>query len=198
MVTKKDLFIAVLATFCLTATILMVIPIRSSINSYDPWLDYNDDGKIGLSDLVSLANSYGTTGDPTKQVNVTNWEIDCYHKYSVNIVVDLGNASEGNTEPVTFYVHVTYQEKSVIWVNGSNFYNYAVDGPLGAHPSAHVEVYYLNYTGTPGVFKYVARPFLGYTWLHGTYIQLIGLIDPYNVHPPIYAGEEMVSYTIPP
>jgi hypothetical protein len=73
MVTKKDLVIAVLATFCLTATILMVVPIRSSTNSYDPWLDYNGDGKINLQDLVQFANSYGTTGDPTRNVYVTNW-----------------------------------------------------------------------------------------------------------------------------
>jgi len=41
--------------------------------SYDPWLDYNDDGKISLSDLVMLAQAYGTTGNPAKNVNVTNW-----------------------------------------------------------------------------------------------------------------------------
>jgi hypothetical protein len=69
---KKDLIIAVLATFCLTATIFMVIPIRSSTNPYDPLLDYNHDGKIGLSDLVALALSYGGSGDPQLNVTVTN------------------------------------------------------------------------------------------------------------------------------
>jgi hypothetical protein len=54
---------------------LMFIPMSGSQSTkqYDPWLDYNDDGKISLADLVSLAQSYGTTGDPTKNVNVTNW-----------------------------------------------------------------------------------------------------------------------------
>jgi hypothetical protein len=80
MVTKKDLIIAVLATFCLTATVFMVIPIRSSTNPYDAWIDYNDDGKISLADLSALANSYGTTGDPTKNVNVAN-----LHDYAVQI-----------------------------------------------------------------------------------------------------------------
>jgi hypothetical protein len=78
MVTKKNLVIAVLVTFCLTAIIFMVIPIRSSINPYDPWLDYDENGKINLEDLVRFANSYGTTGDPTKNVNVTN-----LHNYEI-------------------------------------------------------------------------------------------------------------------
>jgi hypothetical protein len=56
---------------------LTFIPMSGSQASkqYDPWLDYNDDGKISLADLVSLAQSYGTTGDPAKNVTVTNWPI---------------------------------------------------------------------------------------------------------------------------
>jgi hypothetical protein len=71
MVTKKDLIIAVLATFCLTVAIFMIMPIKSANNPYDPLLDNNHDGKIGLSDLVQFASSYGTAGDPTINVNVT-------------------------------------------------------------------------------------------------------------------------------
>jgi hypothetical protein len=55
---------------------LMFIPMSGSQSTkqYDPWLDYNDDGKISLADLVSLAQSYGTTGDPTKPVIINhNW-----------------------------------------------------------------------------------------------------------------------------
>jgi hypothetical protein len=78
MVTKKNLVVAVLATFCLTAIVFMVVPIRSSISPYDPWLDYDENGKINLEDLVRFANSYATTGDPTKNVNVTN-----LHDYKV-------------------------------------------------------------------------------------------------------------------
>jgi len=74
MVTKKDLIIAVLVTFCLTVTIFMIMPIKSANNAYDPMLDYYHTGTIGLPDLVKLANSYGTTGDPTMPVNVTNWD----------------------------------------------------------------------------------------------------------------------------
>jgi hypothetical protein len=64
---KKDLIIAILGTFCLTSALFMVLPTRSSTTNgpkYDPWLDFDDDGYIGLSDLVSLAKVYGTTGTP--------------------------------------------------------------------------------------------------------------------------------------
>ena len=73
MVTKKDLIIAVLATFCLTATLFMIIPTRSQ--EYDPWLDTNDDGIIDIEEIYKAALAYGTMGDPTKNVNVTNWPV---------------------------------------------------------------------------------------------------------------------------
>ncbi|MGB9694165.1 MAG: hypothetical protein ACPLYF_04915 [Fervidobacterium sp.] len=74
MASKKDLIIAVLATFCLTATLFTVVPIRSqNTGGYDPWKDLNDDGVIDSTDLGMLGTSWATTGDPTKNVNVTNW-----------------------------------------------------------------------------------------------------------------------------
>jgi hypothetical protein len=72
---RKDLIIAVLVTFCLAVTLFAVIPIKSSSssNAYDPWLDLNDDGVIDPTDLGMLGTSWSTTGDPTKNVNITNW-----------------------------------------------------------------------------------------------------------------------------
>ena len=69
---KKNMIVAIMITFCFTASLCMIIPLRSARNPYDSWLDTDDDGQIGLGDLVLLAQSYGTTGDPTKNVNVTN------------------------------------------------------------------------------------------------------------------------------
>jgi len=40
---------------------------------YNPWCDMDDDGDIDIYDVVEMADRYGTTGDPTKNVNVTNW-----------------------------------------------------------------------------------------------------------------------------
>ena len=76
MTSKKDLIIAVLITFCLTATLFTIIPTRSEQgSSYDPWKDLNDDGVVDSTDLGMLGTSWATTGDPTKNVNVTNWPI---------------------------------------------------------------------------------------------------------------------------
>jgi len=69
MTTKKDLIIAILATFCLTMTLFVVIPTKSASTTdinpeYDPWYDLNDDGRIDILDLVSASHKYGATGMP--------------------------------------------------------------------------------------------------------------------------------------
>jgi len=74
LTTKKDIVIAVLATFCLTATLFLVIPTKSiPTQPYDAWIDINEDGKIGPADFAYFSTIYGATGDSTKNVNVTNW-----------------------------------------------------------------------------------------------------------------------------
>jgi hypothetical protein len=74
MTTKKNLIIVVLATFCLIATLFLIIPTRSQTGGqYDPWVDVNDDGKIDGKDIGTTAWAFGTAGDPTKNVTVTNW-----------------------------------------------------------------------------------------------------------------------------
>jgi hypothetical protein len=72
----KNMIIAIMITFCFTATLLMVIPIRSANNSYDPWIDLNGDGRINMDEVVSTLDAFGTTGDPTRNVNVTNFPLD--------------------------------------------------------------------------------------------------------------------------
>jgi hypothetical protein len=69
MTTKKDLVIAILATFCLTLTLFVVIPTRSASTAYvpgpyNPWADIDDDGRISLYDAVILLYSYGSQGTP--------------------------------------------------------------------------------------------------------------------------------------
>lgn len=57
-------------------------PIRSQTAAqYDPWLDVNDDGKIDGKDIALPALIYGTAGDPTKNVNVTNWPSQLLSNY---------------------------------------------------------------------------------------------------------------------
>jgi hypothetical protein len=59
---RKDIIFAVLTTFCLSALMFAVIPIRSG-SSYDPWMDINDDGKINMWDISYVASVFGTSGE---------------------------------------------------------------------------------------------------------------------------------------
>jgi len=72
MVTKKDLIIAVLCTFCLTSTLFMMTRTTGSpdIGEYDPWIDLNDDGQIDLYDAVTLAGATGSFGTPINKTEL--------------------------------------------------------------------------------------------------------------------------------
>jgi len=70
MVNKKDLIIAVLATFCLTSTLFSIIPTRSSpAKEYNPIADLTGpegipDGRIDMRDIGYVCNLFGATGTP--------------------------------------------------------------------------------------------------------------------------------------
>lgn len=67
---KKRYIITAFLAFCLTATLLVGV---TSSAEYDPWVDLDDSGEIDIFDALTLAGVYGTSGNPTKNVNVTNW-----------------------------------------------------------------------------------------------------------------------------
>jgi len=102
MILKKDLIVAVLATFCLTAILFTAIPIRStpSPSEYDPWIDTNDDGIINYEDLFNLASRYGTFGTP---INKTDLLLELQSKVdSLNAsILDLEARVNALEEPVT-------------------------------------------------------------------------------------------------
>lgn len=65
----KGRYALVLAlVFCLTTTLFIFSGI-----GYDPWVDQDEDGDVDASDLYVLSQEYGTSGDSTKNVSVTNW-----------------------------------------------------------------------------------------------------------------------------
>ena len=74
---KKDLVIVALATFCLTATLFMILPSKSGL-PYDPWADVSgptpgvEDGTINMRDIQYEILHFNTQGDTTKNVRVTN------------------------------------------------------------------------------------------------------------------------------
>jgi hypothetical protein len=107
---KKDLAIAILLTFCLTATLFMIVPTRSQVGQYDPWADINGDGIIDIYDLRSVAALFDTSGDPTKYVNVTNWptlRTTQLFKAAEDATVDAYGAWSSGEIPVDGYSKVT-------------------------------------------------------------------------------------------
>ena len=88
MIGRKDFIILVLVGFFLAVTLYpRTTSSQSSIASaggYDPWIDYNDDGKIDYLDLYMLAKAYGTSGTP---INKTALLLELQYK------VDSLNAS---------------------------------------------------------------------------------------------------------
>lgn len=45
---------------------------QQSGNSYDAWLDYNDDGLIDVYELYQIGQAYGSSGEPTRNVTVSS------------------------------------------------------------------------------------------------------------------------------
>ena len=55
---------------------VLVVSIAANLTGavdYDPWHDVTDDGYGGIDDIVSTAEHFGASGDPTKLCNITNW-----------------------------------------------------------------------------------------------------------------------------
>lgn len=65
---KRRYAFALALVICLTATLFIV-----TSTGYDPWVDQDEDGDVDATDLNVLAGEYGSTGNPTKNVSVTNW-----------------------------------------------------------------------------------------------------------------------------
>jgi predicted RNase H-related nuclease YkuK (DUF458 family) len=88
---KKDLIIAMLAIFCLATVLFTVIPVGSYM-SYDPWLDYNDDGKIDARDVAPVSAAYGAKGTSLDKASIqydSGW-VDITDKCGQDIVITHG------------------------------------------------------------------------------------------------------------
>jgi len=67
LIKRKHALVIALA-FSLTITLFI-----AASTGYDPWVDQDEDGDVDATDLNVLAVEYGSLGDPTKNVSVTNW-----------------------------------------------------------------------------------------------------------------------------
>ena len=127
MTNKKDLIITALLSFCLTATLFGLVPTQSSpVGEYDPWRDINDDGEINILDIASVAQSYGASGNPTKNVTVTNFQsqYSVVHFHSLNVSWQSFNFTFDGDMPLGPYLPVPlrisgyvggYSRMTVLW-----------------------------------------------------------------------------------
>jgi len=107
---KKDLIIAVLATFCLTSTIFMIFPTKSA-EPYNPWADVSGptlgeaDGTINMRDINYEILRFNTFGDTAKNVTIAGRA----NKLAFNVSTFLDTNSAYATEwiPIDGYSKVT-------------------------------------------------------------------------------------------
>jgi hypothetical protein len=123
---RRDVIIAVIATFCLTSTLFMITTSNSQVGEYNPWADYNEDGVIDIFDIVPGAVSFGAEGDSTRNVNVTNWpsviNMSTYPSTGMNI--SLG--------PVTIPPQTTWNFPPIFVDGYKTYYIYGLfSGPYG-------------------------------------------------------------------
>ena len=138
---RKDVIVAVLATFCLTATLFMVTTSKSQsgVGEYNPWADYNGDGTIDIFDIVPGAVSFGSEGDPTKNVNVTNWPLDENGNLRTNMIA----------YPYPLHLNNTTQEITILSIDAEfMYYEQSLEG--GVKMSGNSEfAFCLNPARTP-------------------------------------------------
>jgi hypothetical protein len=183
---KKYLLAILLSSMILALVFCLNVGSQTTM-PYDPWADINDDGIIDIYDLVNMANKYGATGDPTKNVTVTNWPIATNY-----LTVTLNVSGSGGTLPNFLSANETANigGKSVTFTGGGvsggvSFSNYGQDSlGGGTSGSGRIEVYdtggnliasfalplnsmiTVNKVGTIKVYAEAVLPYLG---LPGTY-----------------------------
>ena len=126
---RKDLIIAVLATFCLTCTLFTIAPIGSNPTNdkYDPWADFNSDGIIDIFDAIDFASHFGGVGTPINKTVyyyaiwydglVGYWKLD---EGTGNVTVD----SSGNGNNGTLIIDPTWVDGKygkAVSLNGTNY-----------------------------------------------------------------------------
>jgi len=88
MITRRAILVGLMAC-CLAALLFTAIPTIGQTGGYDPWLDVNDDGYIGIDDIFTVASHFGAEGQNIMKAGMlydSGW-IDIMDKCGQNIVV---------------------------------------------------------------------------------------------------------------
>jgi S1-C subfamily serine protease len=128
LASKKDLAIAVLITFSVTAALFMIVPSHSlsNIHSYNPLLDVNDDGAINIVDLSKVAAAFGTSGTPINKTalllgaNATSDLPDLYDAVKDSVVLIVGETATGTIQGSGFVYN--YSGTMVVLTNNHVVY----------------------------------------------------------------------------
>ena len=115
-------------------------------SSYDPWLDYNEDGRINASDLSSLAQAYGAEGDPIKNVTIVG--------HSTKLIRAAVNVS---LSPQTSW------DSGLIWVDG--YAKVSILISLTPPMSNTLQLYAHDYTGLSGPAWLLEQGEMGTYWI---------------------------------
>jgi uncharacterized protein YqgV (UPF0045/DUF77 family) len=95
MVKKRHLVIVALATFCLTASLFMIVSSRSQSQSqYDPWVDLNDDGQINILESIIVANHFLESGTPVNKTELLYNVSDTFARLLSRIDIMNGSMSK--------------------------------------------------------------------------------------------------------
>lgn len=101
----------VLALACVLLAPMFLVSITASA-PYSPWVDLDADGDVDIFDVVTIAGSYGTTGDSTKPVYVTNFPLD----EEGNLNVSMKCATKTIVVVRDFYVSWPATGESIYWI----------------------------------------------------------------------------------
>jgi hypothetical protein len=91
------------ASVCVLLTLTVLVRVSSSA-TYDPWVDLDESGDVDIFDVVTLANSYQTTGDPTKNVVIAGRAHSLAHTvyaYPLSPLARARSSSSGRTTGCT-------------------------------------------------------------------------------------------------
>ena len=115
---RKYLALAISIILCLGATLFLITPTTSqTIGQYDPWADINDDGRINILDAIKLGTSFGTAGNPTRNVNVTNWPTEPPYIIQ-SVTLNCTFTSLDIDSETGYYRYYGYSTTPVIYVGG--------------------------------------------------------------------------------